>query len=61
MTIDNAILHYYPLSPYIAKAEVNLRFGSKIVLRVVLRDDEVAAKWMQDHFSAVPMRRIVHM
>ena len=58
--IDNAVLHYYPLSPWIAKAEVNLRAGNKIVMRAVLRDDETGKRFLRERFADIPYRVIVH-
>lgn len=60
MTIDNAIIHYYPMLPYIAKADVHLRYGSKIVLKAVLRDDDAAMDFLRRRFPDVPARTITH-
>ena len=56
---DNAIVHLYPSSPFVAKCAVHLRKGKKIVLRVVLRDQYAAADYLCRHFP-VHMRTIVH-
>jgi hypothetical protein len=56
---DNAIIHYYPLSPFIAKCSVNLRMGEKIVLRVALRDEDAAKAFLRGF--CVPAKTIVHM
>ena len=61
MTIDNAVLHYYQDSPYIVKAAVNLRNGSKIMLRLVLRDNEACEKYLNAHFPDIPRKHITHM
>ena len=57
--IDNAVVHYYPLSPYIAKVQVNLRCGAKIVTSAVLKDHEAAARFLE-RFPDVPVRTITH-
>ena len=56
---DNAIIHYYPLSPFIAKCSVSLRVGEKIVLRAVLRDEDAAKAFLRGF--CVPAKTIVHM
>jgi hypothetical protein len=56
---DNAVVHYYPLSPWIAKAEVNVRCGSKIVFRAVLRDLEAAGVFLR-RFPEIPVKTITH-
>lgn len=56
---DNAIVHLYPNSPYIAKCSVNLRRGEKIVLRVVLRDQYAAAQYLSAH-GCPRTKTIVH-
>lgn len=48
-TYDNAIVHLYTESPYVAKCSVNLRRGEKIVLHVVLRDQYAAAQYLSAH------------
>lgn len=60
MTIDNAVLHYYPASPWIAKVAINLRQGKRIVLRVVLKDHLVAVRYLSAHFPGVPVKLIDH-
>ena len=55
---DNAIIHYFPLSPFIAKAQVNLRCGSKILMRVPMKDADAAAVWLFEHFPELPIRTI---
>ena len=57
---DNAIIHYYPLSPYVAKCDLHLRRGNSIVLRTCLRDDDVAKEFLRTHFCGVPAKTIVH-
>lgn len=59
MEIDNAIIHYYPLSPYIAKIQVNLRCGTKIVTSAVLKDHEAATRFLNG-FPGVKVKNIVH-
>ena len=56
---DNAVIHYYPLSPFIAKCSVNLRDGSRIVLRAVLLDEDAANKFLRRF--CVPVKTIIHM
>ena len=46
-TVNNATVHYYPKSPWIAKATVNFRQGSKIIYSFVLRDLEAAREYFQ--------------
>ena len=58
---DNAVIHYYPLSPFIAKCSVNLRAGEKIVLRAVLRDEDAAKAFLRGRFCDIPARTVVHM
>ena len=60
MKIDNAVIHYYPLSPYVAKASVNLRQGESIVLRTVLRDVETCERFVKERFCDIPYHVIVH-
>jgi hypothetical protein len=59
MEIDNAIIHYYPLSPYIAKVQVNLRRGTKIVASAVLKDHEAATRFLE-RFPGVEIKNITH-
>ena len=59
MNIDNAVIHYYPLSPYIAKVEVNLRWGTKIVTSAVLKDHEAAARFLE-RFPDITVKTITH-
>lgn len=60
MTIDNAVLHYYPNSPWIAKVAVNLRQGKKIVLRVLLKDHSAANRYLSANFPNVPVKLVDH-
>ena len=60
MKIDNAIVHYYPLSPYIPKIQINLREGAKIKLSVVLKDHAAAAGYLARCFPGVPVKLIDH-
>ena len=58
--VDNAVLHYFPESPWIVKCAVNVRRGKKIVFRVVLRDVSVGEKWLARVYPGIPSRVIVH-
>ena len=60
MNIDNAIIHYYPLSPFIAKVGVNLRSGNRIAFQIALKDEESAHRFLRERFADVPVRTIVH-
>ena len=55
---DNAVFVYYPMSPYIAKCDVVLRVGRRIVLRFPMRDPEAAEAWLSARFD-VPHKTIV--
>lgn len=61
MTIDNAVLHYYPNSPWAAKVAVNLRQGKNIVLRVLLKDHVAASRYLSANFPNVPVKLIDHV
>lgn len=60
MNIDNAVIHYYPLSPFIAKVGLNLRCGDRIVLRTALKDEESALRFLRERFADIPHRTITH-
>lgn len=60
MFCDNAVLHYYPGSPYLARCSVSIRVGKKIVLQVVLRDTIAAKNWLKRVYPGMPYRVIVH-
>lgn len=55
---DNAVLVYYPMSPYIAKCDVFLRVGRRVVLRFPIRDPGSAEAWLSARFD-VPYKTIV--
>lgn len=57
---DNAIIHYYPLSPFICKVQVNIRCSSKVCLRVPLKDEDAAAVFLFERFPELPIRTIIH-
>lgn len=57
---NNAIIHYYPLSPYAEKCDLHLYRGNSIVLRTCLRDDDMAKEFLCAHFCGIPTRTIVH-
>ena len=57
---DNAVIHFYPLSPFIGKCSVNIRKGEKIVLRVVMRDEPSAHGFLARAFCGIPTHTIVH-
>lgn len=60
MFCDNAVLHYFPASPYLARCSVSLRSGKKIVLRAVLRDVSAARAWLERIYPGIPARVIIH-
>lgn len=60
MNIDNAVIHYYPLSPFIAKVGLNLRDGNRIVLQTALKDEESARRFLRERFADIPVRTITH-
>ena len=60
MTVDNVIVHYYPLSPFIAKAEVNFRYGKKIVLRSCMKDVDASLALVSRLYPDVEVRVITH-
>ena len=61
MKINNAIIHYYPLSPFVAKAKINLRWDDKIVFDAVLRDDEACRDWLaRQGWQDLKTKTIVH-
>lgn len=60
MQCDNAVIHYFPHEPYIVKAAVNLRIGSKIVWRSALKDDKAAVAWLEQIAPEVPYKIIVY-
>lgn len=60
MFCDNAVLHYYPGSPYLARCSVSIRAGKKIVLRAVLRDVSAAREWLERIYPGIPKRVIIH-
>ena len=57
---DNAIIHCFPRSPFIVKAQVNVRSGSKVCIQVPMRDEDAAAVWLFEHFPELPIKRIIH-
>ena len=61
MEINNAVIHLYPDSAYIARAAVSLRRGKKIVVSYVMRDAAAAL----DHIrraglEGIPVKYIQH-
>lgn len=60
MNIDNAVIHYYPLSPFIEKVGLNLRCGNTIVLQTALKDEESAHRFLRERFADIPVRTITH-
>jgi hypothetical protein len=58
--IDNAVIHFYPRSPYIARAAVNIREGERIRGRFILRDVSAARDFLRRVYPAIPSRVIVH-
>lgn len=60
MNPDNAVIHHYPLSPYIVKAAINLREGDKIVLRICIRDTDAARDYLSRRWPELPARTITH-
>ena len=60
MFCDNAVLHYFPASPFCARCSVNLRDGKKIVFNAVLRDTTAAQDWINRTFPGIRVKIIVH-
>lgn len=61
MSFDNVIIHYMPNCPLIVKCLVNLRIGSKIKYRVVLKDLVAVNNWLdRSQYKDLPRRTIVH-
>jgi len=60
MKVDNIVIHYYAMSPAIAKVGVNLRQGKKIVFQTALKDLDAARAWIDRVFPGVKARVIVH-
>lgn len=58
--IDNAIIHSFPDVPYIARAAVYLRDGSRIRDRVPLRDVDACRRFLARVFPEIPSRVIIH-
>ena len=59
--IDNAIIHYSPISPFIAKAKLNLYCKDKLVYSLVLRDDDVCRDWLaRQGLQSLNTKTIVH-
>lgn len=56
----NIVIHNYPGSPYVAKAAVNYRNGSKILYSFCLRDVDVARSYVEKHFCDVSVKVITH-
>lgn len=61
MLCDNVVIHYYPNVDCIAKCNVNLKYGKRIVLRIVLKDPRAAAAWLARNGYYKPVKTIVHM
>lgn len=57
---DNAIVHFYPNSPCVAKCSVNLRRGNRIVLRLVLRDQYAAYEYLNNRIHLYRHKTILH-
>ena len=57
---DNAVIHNYPASPYVAKTLINIREGKRIRWDVVLRDLDTARKYLEKHFPGIPIKVITH-
>ncbi len=60
MNIDNAIIHWYPLSPFVAKVGLNLRDGNRVVLQATLKDEQTAQDFLRSRFPDIPYRTITH-
>lgn len=62
MTINNAVIHdFTTTSPWIAKAQVNLRDGRKIVVGHPMADQDAARAWLHMAFGPdFPVRVIKH-
>ena len=59
---DDAIIHYYPGSPCIAKVAVNFRRERQIWQSIVMKDIPAALDYFARHqdFCDIPYRIITH-
>lgn len=57
---NNAIIHFCPDSPFIAKALVNIREDKKIVLRFVVKDVQAARACLGRSYPDIPVRVFTH-
>ena len=60
MKVDNAIIHYCPMSPWIVKTGLYLRNGKTIVLRLALKDEAVCRRVLSEHYPDIPVKVITH-
>ena len=60
MVINNAVIHNFPSSDYVAKSSLNLRYNKQILLRLCLRDEESIRKYLNKHFPTIPVKTINH-
>lgn len=60
---DNIIIHSFPNSKYIVKAQVSFRRGNKIVWRIVMKDVDAVRAYMerQPFCTGIPYRIINHV
>lgn len=57
----NVIIHYWPDSELIARAAVNIRYGTRICSRAALANVDAARKWLERvNCAGLPCRVIVH-
>lgn len=61
MKANNVIIHYYPLSPFIAKAQINFRWDSRITFSLTMLDDEACRNYLKRQgWDRLKTRAIVH-
>ena len=58
--INNAVAHYYPASPYMAKAALHLRHGSRIVYRIPLCDEQAVKNYLEQRGMSIGVKKVVH-
>ena len=60
-TINNATIHYYPDSKYIAKVKVYMRHDNKILHGFVMKDPEAVRAYMvRQGWQELPVKLYTH-
>lgn len=59
-TIDNAVIHSYPSSPFIVKACLNLRQGKRIVHQIPMSCPRAVLEYLAYRWPEIPYRIINH-